>query len=561
MKNFKWKFLLVFVAILLLLTACKEESVDNDQEEKDVVTDASPDRYLDTITILTRPQAAAPDEYETAMMIHDGLLELGLDVEVSAMPWEQLSDIVWYERDEWQITGWQMAARPERLDPDEFTYNLFHSGGIEDGYNFLGYNNPEYDAIAEAQRKEVDKEARAELVKEAQQIIADDATYHFTVHPNINIVYNSDVFVKDSITDMTGMGAHNIWTYTGAEPAGEEKDIILNSADNVQAINPFYISGSTDSWVTELVWDRVMRMNEDGLPEPWAAESVEWEDDSTVLVTLRDGMEWHDGNPVTAEDVKFSFDAPKTGEVPMYEPFVANIDNIEVLNDLELRFSLKEPWAAFETSSLAKLNIVPKHIWEPILEDLADKPENAESYQEEVPVGSGPYKFGSWKFQEEVVLDANKDHFNAPKMDRWIVRIISNMEAALGMIQNGEINFLATYMGDADLLSQEVEANDNLEMITSIDLGFNFFAVNHRLEPFNDLSFRKALQAIVDKEAITEIIWKGYATPADSVVAPSLEYWKNDSISIPSGGIDQAIEILSEAGYQWDEEGALLKPE
>lgn len=561
MKKIKMIMMLIFLlATTLVLVACSDESKGKETDNKKVAENPDPERYLDKISILTRPQSSSPDEYETAVMIRDGLLELGVETELNVMPWEQLSDVVWYERDEWQMTGWQMTARPERLDPDEFTFNLFHSGGIEDGYNFLGYNNPKYDEIAELQRKEVDRDERAKLVKEAQQIIADDAVYHFSVHPNINIVYNSDVFKEGSIVDMTGMGARNFWTYVSAEPAGEVKDIVLNSADNVQAVNPFYISGSTDSWITELVWDRLMRMNKDGLPEPWAAESVEWENDTTVNVKLREGMEWHDGEPVTAEDVKFSFDAPKTGEVPMYEPFVSIIDEIEVLNDLEIKFTLTEPWAAFETASLAKLNIVPEHIWGPILEDLKEKPENAESYQEETPIGSGPFKFNSWSFQEEVVLDANKDHFSAPKMDRWIVRIISNMEAALGMIKNGEINFLATYVGDANLLNDSVEESGNLEMVTSTDLGFSFFAVNHRLEPFNDVAFRKAVQAIMDKEVITDIIWKGYATPANSVVTPTLEFWKNDSITTPTGGVNGAVEILSEAGYEWDEEGKLLKP-
>lgn len=454
-----------------------------------------------------------------------------------------------------------MTARPERLDPDEFTYNLFHSQGIEDGYNFIGYNNPEYDAIAEQQRIEVDPNKRAELVKEAQRIIAEDAVYHFTVHPSNNVVFNSDVFSIGSIVDMAGMGARNFWTYINATPRGDQKDMILNSPDNIQALNPFYISGSVDSWLTEIIWDRVMRMNPEGLPEPWAAESVEWVDDTTVHVTLREGMTFHDGEPVTSADVKFSFEAPKTGEVPMYEPFVKYIDEIEIINDLELVFHLSQPWAAFETASLAKLNIVPEHIWAPILEDLKDKPENAESIQEDIPIGSGPFKYKSWTFQEEAVLEAFEDHFSAPKIERWIVRIIPNMEATLGMIQNGEINFLATYTGDAELLSQRVQENDHLSMISSIDLGFRFFAVNHRLEPFNDVAFRRAMQAIMDKELITQLIWKGYATPADSVITPTLEFWKNTDLDIPSGGVSEAKEILAAAGYSWDEDGKLLKPE
>ncbi|WP_019415816.1 ABC transporter substrate-binding protein [Paenisporosarcina sp. TG20] len=563
MMKRKWLFWFGLAVLLtVVISACSNEEVKEDVvKEENVVVDVDPTRYLDPISILSRPQSAAPDEYETAILIRDALIELGAETEVQTMPWEQLADIVWYERDQWQMTGWQMAARPERLDPDEFTYNLFHSQGMVDGYNFMGYNNPEYDALAEAQRVEVNQDVRADLIKQAQQLIADDAVYHFTVHPDINIVYNKDVFDEGTITDMTGMGARNFWTYVNAEPSGDQTDIILNSADNVQAVNPFYISGSTDSWITELIWDRVMRMNDKGLPEAWAAESVKWVDDTTVSVVLRDGMTFHDGNPVTAEDVKFSFEAPKTGEVPMYQPFVEYIEEIEVLNDLELVFHLSQPWAAFETASLAKLNIVPKHIWEPILTDLQDSPENAESFQEDVPVGSGPYKFDALRFQEEVVLEANEEHFNAPKFDRWIVRIIPNMEAALGMIQNGEINFLATYTGDAELLNTRVEEAGNLEMVTSVDLGFRFFAVNQRLEPFNNLAFRKALQAVIDKQLITQIVWKGFATPADSVIAPTLEFWKNEGIETPTGGIAEARNILSEAGFAWDEDGKLLKPE
>src|SRR5690606_31484884 len=156
-----WKVLLFVFLSAILLVACNDTSTGNADVEKDIVSDPDPERYVRDIEILTRPQSAAPDEYETAVMLRDNLTELGVSVELNVMPWQQLSDVVWYERDNWDITGWQMTARPERLDPDEFTYNLFHSQGLEDGYNFMGYNNLEYDAVAEAQRVEIDRDARA----------------------------------------------------------------------------------------------------------------------------------------------------------------------------------------------------------------------------------------------------------------------------------------------------------------------------------------------------------------------------------------------------------------
>ena len=148
----------------------------------------------------------------------------------------------------------------------------------------------------------------------------------------------------------------------------------------------------------------------------------------TVLVKLRAGMMWHDGQPVTSEDVKFSFEAPSGGEVPMYAQFVAAISNIEIVDDLTVRFTLNQPWVAFETASLAKLNLVPKHIWEPILADLAGTDDNAESYQEETPIGSGPFKFVAWEPEETLILEANSEHFSPPKAEQWILRIIPNAE-------------------------------------------------------------------------------------------------------------------------------------
>ena len=81
-------------------------------------------------------------------------------------------------------------------------------------------------------------------------------------------------------------------------PTGEQKDIIVNSSDNVIAVNPLYISGVTDNWLTELIYDRLYRVGPDGLPTPWAAESHEWRDETTIAVKLRDGLTFHDGKPI-----------------------------------------------------------------------------------------------------------------------------------------------------------------------------------------------------------------------------------------------------------------------
>jgi peptide/nickel transport system substrate-binding protein len=522
---------------------------------------AANDRLIRKIVVLTRPQAAVPDEFETCNLLVAEMQALGINAQLKVMPWEQMADFVWYQRDKWDMTGWQMAARPERLDPDEFTFNLFHSSTAPKGYNFVGYISSAYDKVAEEQRITIDRDKRQKLIKKAQEIIAEDVGYLFSVNQTLNYVFNNKVFAANSVKDMAGLGIKNFWTYINIQPTGSQKDFICNSNDAIQASNPFFISGSVDSWITELIWDRIMRMGEDGLPKPWAAEKVEWQNPTTVKIVMRAGMKWHDGKPVTVEDVKFSFEAPLTGEVPMYKPFVTNIKNIEIVDNRTLVFTLHKPSAAFETATLAKLNLAPKHIWQPIIEKLKTSPDNAEAHQEKVPIGSGPFKFGHWKFQEEFVLMANKDHFAAPKIDRWIVRIIPNMEAVLGMILNGEINFTTQYVGDAQLLSQKVKADPKLTMISSVDLGFKFVAINHRRPPFSDKAFRRALAAVMDRQMIVDAIWKGFAVPGDSIISPALKFWKNTNLNYPTGGNEAAKKMLKAAGYEWDKKGRLMYPQ
>lgn len=518
-------------------------------------------RRIRKLIILTQPQANVPEEYEAIQLAVSQIRQLGIDIEAKVVPWEQMSDIVWFDRQKWDMTAWQMVGRPERLDPDEFIYNLFHSSTAADGYNFVGYESSEYDELAEAQRVELDRDKRQEIIYKLQEVINEDQPYFFFVYPHENFAYNAAVWDESTIVEARGIGIKNFWTFIGATPKGNQKDMILNTLSVVQAINPLYISGGVDSWITELIWDRLMRIDASGLPQPWAAEKVEWVDGTTVVCTLRDGMTWHDGQPVTVDDVVFSFEAPAGNMSPMYKPFVSNIEAVTAVDDKTVQFKLKNASAAFETSGLAKLNIIPKHIWEPILADLESKGQNAETYQEETPIGSGPFKFVNWKQSEEIVLAANTDHWSAPKMERWILRDVPNVAAGIGGLQSGELNFLSEYTGDPEILNQAVEQNSDLKLVSTIVVGFRFLAPNHRRAPMDDVAFRRAIQASIGIDQIVKNIYKGFATIADSHVSKALEFWHNPNLkSYGESDIDTATQILIDAGYEWDSEGFLLYP-
>ncbi len=503
------------------------------------------------IVLISWPQGANPQAYQASQLIAQSWRQLGLEVEVRSMPWPQHIQAVWNERDKWDTTMWRMVGRPERSDPDEVVFNNYHSSTAATGFNFVGYLSPEYDKVAEEQRHSTDPEKRKALVRQAQRLLDRDQPQMFLVHPTSMKAFNTNVWAEDSIVVQSGIGIRNFWTFVRATPKGAEKQMVLNSAEPVVAVSPLYIAGSASSWVTELVWDRLARVGADGLPQPWAAEKIDWVNPTTVDVTLRAGMNWHDGKPVTIDDVVYSFEAPTMGnKVPMYRSAVADIVKVEKTGDRRARFTLKAANAAFVTASLAKINLIPKHIWDPIMKDLMTKPENVEALPNVSAIGSGPFKMVRNRGQEEIVLDRFDGHFAVPKMERWILRIVPNPEATLGMLRRNEINFLADYAGLPDVLEKLAKETPNIKLMSEVDIGFEYTAFNLRRAPFNDVNFRRALSLAIDRNAMVQAAWNGYATASNSHVSPALKFWHDNDITKIRTGLPVAREILDKAGYK-----------
>ena len=135
------------------------------------------------------------------------------------------------------------------------------------------------------------------------------------------------------------------------------------------------------------------------------------------------------------------------------------------------------------------------------------------------------------------------------------------MESTLGMLSSDEINFLATYTGDTDVLAEKVESEEKLEVVYSVDLGFKYFAPNLTRAPMNDIVFREALTTAFDMDLLIDLIYQGNAVKSNSVISPALTAWNNSSISLPSGDTAAAVELLKAAGYRWDKEGRIYYPE
>jgi peptide/nickel transport system substrate-binding protein len=501
------------------------------------------------LVLIARPQAVDPAQFQAAQLAAQEWRKLGLKVTLQILPPTQQSTVVWMSRTKWDMTTWEMVGRPERSDPDELTYSLFHSSLAPTGYDFVGYVNPEYDHLAEAQRAENDRDKRVALVKQAQMVIKRDQPYVYLVYPRRSMAFNSDVWDPETIKEEAGIGIRNFWTFLHARPVGAQKDMILNATQGTQHINPVRMD-PIGSWLTDMIWDHLVRVDLSGNPIPWAASAVRWIDDTTVEAVLREGMTFHDSAPVTAEDVQYSFEMPQVKEkAPQFYPNVVNIDKVTIVDPRTLRFTLKSPQSSFLTSTLSKIAIIPKHVWQPIMESLAVTTATVEDYKEEKCIGSGPFRFVHWRDPEEVMLERFADHWSPPLMERWILRTVSNQEATLGMLRNGEINFLAIFTGDPQNVADLAKQAPNIKVVTTTDLGFQYIALNLRRPPFDDAAFRRAISTAISRKVMAAAAWNGFAEPAGSCVSTALPFWHADDSLLEGGDLPKAKQMLAEAGY------------
>ena len=185
-----------------------------------------------------------------------------------------------------------------------------------------------------------------------------------------------------------------------------------------------------------------------------------------------------------------------------------------------------------------------------MLKDLAGKPENAEQLKEVSKIGSGPFKLVRWEPTEEILLERFGDHFPAPKVERWIMRIVPNAEATLGMLKRGEINFLGMFGGDAEVLVKFAKDNPDIAIRSEVDIGFEYVAFNNRRPPFDDVKFRRALSLAIDRRLMVSAAWQDYAIPANSHVSPVLSFWHDPAVDNLKTGLAEAKKILQDAGYR-----------
>lgn len=503
-----------------------------------------------SINLTTTTESYDPIRYEAAFIIAERWRELGFDVNVSPTEFSTALERLYDQQDfDATILGW--SGRTDRLDPQFFLSTLDSRQSNLGGNNPGGYDNPEFDALFDQQSQAFDPDERQRLVMEMQELYKPDAPLVVLFHRDEVVAYNHEAF--EGFEPMAGEGLYSEWGPMEALPVGDRRTLRIGGPQEPDNLNPL---ASTSVWGWKwmrLYYDRLVRLSSDVEPLPWAAESVDQVDDTTVAVTLREGMTFHDGEPVSAEDVAFTFNYYLDQDYSYFNSYLAALESTEVIDDNTVHFHLSEPSASFASISLSQIPILPEHIWSEIDDASSLSPS-------EIPtVGSGPFQFERFDRGEFMAISKFDDHFHADDIavDGVEFIIYADMEGVYTGLQTGEIDVTAWRMEAGQIGLAESE--DHLTVVNVPDFGYYHLTFNLRREPFDDRAVRRALTMASDRERIVDVLLDGRGEVGSSIIAPVNTFWHEAFIERFEFDMDAARAELEEAGYSWDDEGRLVR--
>ena len=266
---------------------------------------------------------------------------------------------------------------------------------------------------------------------------------------------------------------------------------------------------------------------------PQIAESWEQTDDQTYVFKIREGIKFHDGSDLTAEDVKFSLDRARNSAAVSY--IVNFIEEVTVDDDHTVTVKTTAPYApTLRNLAIPFAAIVPKAVVE------AD--ENAFIQN---PVGSGPYKFVEWNHGDHVTLKAFDDYYaGKPETENLIMKVIPETSQRTIALETGEVD-LAYDLAVNDI--PKVNSDDKLTVYEIPSLTCWYVSMNMNKKPFDNPKVREAMSMAIDRQTIIDTINAGSGQTADAIIAPAVFGYY--STGVKEYNPTKAKELLAEAGY------------
>lgn len=332
--------------------------------------------------------------------------------------------------------------------------------------------------------------------------------------------------------------------------------LVVGVLNEPRSLNPLLATATEAQDIINLMFIRLAREQGDFLGlEPQLAESWTFSDDSlSVTFKLRKNVKWHDGVPVTANDVRFTWRIQTNDEVGWFGRRLKDrISNVVVVDDYTVRFEFRNRYL-YQLHDAVDGVILPQHILRTLVPDSL--PTAAFSRH---PVGAGPYRFADWVPGQYIELEANPDFYieGEPSISNVAFRFVPDQTNLLTQLKTGEIDVLESVPIEA--LDEIREKYNHIRIYSFLSRGMSFVIWNLEDPLFKDRRVRRALAQAINVPEIITALWGGMAEVSDSPMHPLL--WAHDPSMTPIAfDPDAARARLAELGWRdTDKDGVLDK--
>lgn len=318
---------------------------------------------------------------------------------------------------------------------------------------------------------------------------------------------------------------------SGKSDRAASNSLVVGIAQDFDSLDPDYMTAAGTKEVLFNVFEGLVKPNAEGEIVPAVASEVEKsEDGMTYTFTLREGVSFHNGDPVEMDDVIYSINRRRDGK-----DAAAQLPALEIIKDVKgkdgkVTVTLTEPSNEF-LAYIMNAYIIP-----------ADY-----SKQETAPVGTGPYKFVSRKVQDSLVLERFDDYWGeGGTIEKVTFKIQEKAEALVTGLQGGSLDLVAH-------LSSDQIAQLNKDDFTIEEGSMNLVQalyLNNAEKPFDDVRVRQALCYAIDKKTVIDMAFDGYGIPLGTSMFPSFARYYDDSLTdYYKQDIKKAKKLLKDAGY------------
>ena len=263
-------------------------------------------------------------------------------------------------------------------------------------------------------------------------------------------------------------------------------------------LNPVTATDVYEGMVNSFIYESLLKRDNRTLElVPFLAQTLDASSDHlSYTFTLRDGLRWGDGMPLTADDVVFTFEIVRDPAVdaPHLRNYYRNLEKVQALDNRTVRFTFSKPYFK-SLEMIGGMSIIPRHIF--AKGDFNTNPHGRS------PIGSGPYKFVKWETGKEIVLSRNEDYWGKkPHLKKIVFKIITDETVALQVLKRGEMDLMGLTPVQWTRQTRRRKFTRKFDKLQYYLPGYSFIGWNMRRPYFSDKRVRRAMTMVLDRESI-----------------------------------------------------------